>query len=126
MDNEIKNYIDLKFNELNTKMDNLLSLLERMRSNNIRTLMYSQLAVRQLNQFFYVDYTRNQSQVNCIPFYEMVQNNPDYKKAHPITKACASDLTDLIIKKSKGRKDLLEDDFTKSLSFISGIDETLL
>ena len=53
-------------------------------------------------------------------------NNSSYKKAHPITKMCAEDLTDLVIKKSKGRKDLIEDEFTKSLSFISGIDESLL
>ena len=122
----MKAYIDSKFYELNLKLDNLLSLCEKLRNNEIRTLMYSQLSARQLNAFFYIDYLRNQSKVNSIPYYETVENNPKFKKAHPITKGCAKDLTDLVIKKSKGRKDLIEDDFTKSLAFISGIDETLL
>ena len=126
MNNEIKLYIDLKFNELNTKMDNLLSLLERIRNNDIRTLMYSQLTARQLNEFFYIDYLRNQSEVNAFPYYEEVLNNPKFKRAHPITRDCAKDLSDLVIKKSKGRKDLLEDAFTNSLAFYGGIDETLL
>ena len=126
MNEEVKDYIDSKFHELNLKLDNLLSLCEKLRNNEVRTLMYSQLSARQLNAFFYIDYLRNQSKTNPIPYYETVKNNPKYKKAHPITKGCAEDLTDLVIKKSKGRKDLIEDDFTKSLAFISGIDETLL
>ena len=126
LNDEVKNYIDSKFNEVNEKLDNLLSLFEKIRSNEVRTLLYSQLCSRQLNSFFYVDWLRNQSIVNCKPFYEKINDNSSYKKAHPITKMCAEDLTDLVIKKSKGRKDLLEDEFTKSLSFISGIDESLL
>ena len=126
LNEEIKEYIDSKFNELNTKIDNLLSLMERMRSNDIRTLMYSQLTARQLNAFFYVDWIRNQSITLSMPYYEQVSTNKKYMRAHPITSKCAEDLTDLVIKKSKGRKELIEDEFTKSLSFIAGIDETLL
>ena len=126
MNDEIKNYIDSKFNEVNQKLDNLLSLFEKIRNNNVRNLMYSQLCARQLNSFFYVDWIRNQGVQGCMPYYEKVNDDPRYKEAHPITKMCAEDLKDLIIKKSKGRKDLLEDEFTKSLAFISGMDEILL
>lgn len=126
MDDVVKNYIDSKFNEVNDKLNNLLSLFEKIRNNEVRTLMYSQLCSRQLNEFFYVDWIRNQSLVSCKPLYEKIANNPEYKKAHPITKSCAEDLKDLVVKKSKGRKDLIEDDFTKSLAFIGGVDNTLL
>ena len=126
MNDEIKDYIDSKFDKVNAKLDNLLTLFEKLRSNGIRTLMYAQLCSRQLNEFFYVDWIRNQSYASCKPIYETVQNNPEFKKAHPITKSCATDLNDLVVKKSKGRKDLIEDEFTNSLAFISGIDETLL
>lgn len=126
LNDEIKDYIDSKFSEVNQKLDNLLSLFERIRNNEIRTLMYSQLCARQLNEFFFVDWLRNQSLTGCKPFYEQVKNNPQFKEAHPITKMCAEDLKNLVVKKSKGRKDLIEDDFTKSLAFIGGIDDTLL
>ena len=88
--------------------------------------MYSQLCARQLNQFFYVDLIRNQSLSGTMPFYEKVMTNPKYKEAHPITKSCAEDLKNLVVKKSKGRKDLIEDEFTNSLAFIGGINDTLL
>ena len=81
LNEEIKEYIDSKFNELNTKIDNLLSLMERMRSNDIRTLMYSQLTARQLNAFFYVDWIRNQSMTLSTPYYEEVSNNKKYMRA---------------------------------------------
>lgn len=126
MNDEIKNYIDSKFDEVNEKLDNLLSLFERIRNNEIRTLMYSQLCSRQLNEFFFVDWIRNQTITPCKPIYEKVQTDPKFKEAHPITKMCAEDLKDLVVKKSKGRKDLIEDEFTKSLAFIGGIDDTLL
>ena len=95
-------------------------------ANEIRNLAYTQLTARQLNAFFYVDWIRNQSMTLSKPYYEQVSTNKKYMRAHPITSKCAEDLTDLVIKKSKGRKDLIEDEFTKSLSFIAGIDETLL
>lgn len=126
MNDEVKEYIDSKFNEVNNKLDNLLSLFEKMRNNEVRTLMYSQLCSRQLNEFFYVDWIRNQSLTSCKPLYEKVASDSKFKQAHPITKSCAEDLKDLVIKKSKGRKDLVEDEFTKSLAFIGGIDDTLL
>lgn len=126
MDDVVKNYIDSKFSEVHDKLDNLLSLFEKIRNNEVRTLMYSQLCSRQLNEFFYIDWIRNQSLVSCKPLYEQIANNPKYKKAHPITKSCAEDLKDLVVKKSKGRKDLIEDEFTKSLAFIGGVDNTLL
>lgn len=126
LNDEVKYYIDSKFNEVNEKLDNLLSLFERIRNNEIRTLAYTQLTARQLNKFFFIDWIRNQSITSCKPIYEQVQNNPQFDVAHPITKMCAEDIKDLIVKKSKGRKDLIEDDFTKSLAFIGGIDDTLL
>ena len=126
MNDEIKNYIDSKFDEVNNKLDNLLSLFEKLRNNGVRNLMFSQLCSRQLNEFFFVDWIRNQAYTPCKPYYEKIKDDPKFKVAHPITKMCAEDLTKLVIKKSKGRKDLIEDEFTRSLSFISGIDETLL
>ena len=126
MNDEIKSYIDLKFNEVNQKLDNILTLFEKIRSNEVRSIMYSELTARQLNYFFYVDWIRNQSVQGCMPYYERVGNDSKFKEAHPLTKKCAEDLKDLVIKKSKGRKDLIEDEFTKSLAFIGRIDESLL
>lgn len=126
MNEETKVYIDSKFNEVNQKIDNLLSLFEKIRNNEIRTLMYSQLTARQLNYFFYVDQIRNQDSSNSFPYYEKVANTDKCRKAHALTEICAQDLKDLVVKKSKGRKDLIEDDFTNSLAFIGGIDDTLL
>lgn len=88
--------------------------------------MYAQLCARQLNKLLYIDQLRNGNITPSTPIYQNIMNDEQYKKAHTITKECAKELTDLVIKKSKGRKDLIEDEFTSSLSFISGIDETLL
>lgn len=126
MNEETKVYIDSKFNEVNQKIDNLLSLFEKIRNNEIRTLMYSQLTARQLNYFFYVDQIRNQDSARSFPYYEKVANTDKCRRAHALTEICAQDLKDLVVKKSKGRKDLIEDDFTNSLAFIGGIDDTLL
>lgn len=123
---DVKNYIDLKFDELSSKIDNLHSLFEKIRNNEVRTLMYAQLCARQLNKLLYIDQLRNGNITPSTPIYQNIMNDEQYKKAHTITKECAKELTDLVIKKSKGRKDLIEDEFTSSLSFISGIDETLL
>lgn len=123
---DVKQYIDFKFDEVNQKIDNLHSLFEKIRNNEVRTLMYAQLACRLLNALLYIDQLRNASVSSSTPIYENIKNDEYYKKAHTIVKNCAKDLCDLVVKKSKGRKDLLEDEFTNSLAFISGIDETLL
>jgi len=126
LNEEIKNYIDSKFDEVNAKLDNQLVLLEKIRSNLIRALLYGQLTARQLNSFFFLDWMRNQSTTPCKPYYETMENNPKFKQAHPLTKTLAEDLTNLVVKKSKGNKEVLEDEFTQSLAFNGGIDSSLL
>jgi len=116
--------IRLLLDELTKKVDNLHSLFEKIRNNEVRTLMYAQLNARQLN--FLLWYDQIKSGHTNIPIYEQIIQNDEYKEAHHITKKSAKDLSELVWKKSKGRKDLLEDEFTKSLAFYGGIDETLL
>lgn len=126
MHEDVKNYIDTRFDELEKKIDNIHSLLEKIRNNEVRTLMYSQLNARLLNYYMYIDQIKSSSYMSSVPVYEQVATDEKFKKAHYMTKVVAEDLKDLVVKKSKGRKDLLEDKFTNSLAFISGIDETLL
>ena len=123
---DVKSYIDSKFDELVLKIDNLHSLFEKIRNNEVRTLLYAQLSCRLLNSLLYIDQLRNAKISTSSELYEQIMNDEKFKKAHKIVKECAEDLCNLVVKKSKGRKDLLEDEFTNSLAFISGIDETLL
>ena len=118
--------INQKLDELNHKIDNLHSLFEKIRNNEVRTLLYAQLCSRQLNSLFYIDQIRNGDSTRFQNIYEQILHDTRFRRAHVMTKNNARDLTNLVVKKSKGRKDLLEDEFTNSLAFISGIDGTLL